>query len=77
MRISDFMELMESGELSGERIALTIGVFDGVHRGHQKIFSMLKAKGDEYGCRTMAISFSVNPKPSSAGNLDTLRLRAE
>ena len=77
MRISDFGSLLESRELSGQRMAVTIGVFDGVHKGHQRIFTTLRKMGDASSCRTMAISFSVNPKPSSAGNLDTLRLRAE
>ena len=76
MRICDFGSLLESGELRGERMAITIGVFDGVHKGHQRIFSTLKEKGAEAGCQTMAISFSVNPKPRSGGNLDTPRLRA-
>lgn len=57
-------------------IALAIGVFDGVHLGHRKIFTTLSDyKLAHPGCMTCVITFSVNPKDRNIPSLDTLRLR--
>ncbi len=77
MRIYDFGDLLRSGELSNRRTVISIGVFDGVHKGHQRVFSLLKQKAEEAGAVSLVISFSTNPKARAKGNLDTLRLRAE
>lgn len=42
--------------------ALTIGNFDGVHRGHKKILSTLRQRGRELGLPTMAILFEPQPQ---------------
>ena len=78
MEIHDFFALVNSKILKDVPIALTIGVFDGVHRGHEDIFNKVK----EYaltnpGTKTMVITFSQNPKIKGQMFVDTLRLREE
>ena len=41
---------------------LTIGNFDGIHRGHQKIIKALVAKANTLGMPSIVISFSVPPE---------------
>ena len=41
--------------------ALTIGNFDGVHLGHQKILATLKETAAEMGVPTMALTFDPHP----------------
>ncbi len=45
-----------------EEMALTIGVFDGVHPGHQHLINSLKAKADETGLLSGVITFGWHPK---------------
>ena len=76
MEIYDFGRLLSSGLLKDRRTVFSIGVFDGVHRGHHAILSALKAKAADENAVSIAITFSSNPKKGSTGNLDTLRLRS-
>lgn len=43
-------------------MAITIGVFDGVHPGHQHLIRSLKAKADEAGLISGVITFGWHPK---------------
>lgn len=43
-------------------LALSIGMFDGVHRGHQSIFSKLRTIADEKGLSTAAFTFWPHPR---------------
>lgn len=46
----------------GRRSAVTIGKFDGVHLGHQRVLERLLAEGAERGMeRTVVITFDRNP----------------
>jgi riboflavin kinase/FMN adenylyltransferase len=40
---------------------VTIGSFDGIHKGHQKIFAAVKKKADEIGGRAVAVTFDPHP----------------
>jgi len=40
---------------------LTIGVFDGVHRGHQKIIAQLTAGASQHGMPAVLLTFSPHP----------------
>ena len=42
--------------------AVTIGTFDGVHRGHQHLFLSLKAAADAENLQTCAIAFRNQPR---------------
>ena len=64
------------------RCVLTIGVFDGVHRGHQALIREAVAAGSALGLPTVLITFDPHPaevvRPGShPALLTTLRRRAE
>ena len=40
---------------------VTVGNFDGVHRGHERLLARLRAKGDAAGVPAMAITFDPHP----------------
>ena len=78
MEIHDFFALVNSKILKDVPIALTIGVFDGVHRGHEDIFNKVKEYALTHpGTKTMIITFSQNPKIKGQMFVDTLRLIEE
>ena len=52
--------LLNDGQIK-EPVAATIGVFDGVHRGHRFVLSQLVAKARERGLNTVAITFKRHP----------------
>ena len=41
--------------------AVTIGKFDGIHRGHQALISELKASAGEHGLKTVLVTFDRHP----------------
>lgn len=45
-----------------KNLVVTIGSFDGVHRGHLDIFSALKAKAKELDGESMIITFDPHPQ---------------
>ena len=52
---------MGPGVQGSERSVVTIGVFDGVHRGHQQVISRAVAVARERGLRAVAIVFDPHP----------------
>lgn len=64
------------------RCVVTIGVFDGVHRGHQQLIARAVAHGRELGLPTVLITFDPHPasvlRPGThPARLTTLTRRAE
>lgn len=55
---------------------LTVGTFDGVHRGHQDVLARLAARGAELGTRSVLVTFDPHPlevvNPSAAPALLTV-----
>ena len=56
-------------------VASTIGVFDGVHLGHQEIFRQVRAAGERLGVASAVVTFDGHPahvvRPESAPRLLT------
>ncbi|HEX5939677.1 MAG TPA: riboflavin biosynthesis protein RibF [Dehalococcoidia bacterium] len=49
-------------QANGEPSAITIGVFDGVHRGHVHLISQTRAQGDDAGLQTGVITLHPAPE---------------
>lgn len=49
------------------KAVITIGTFDGVHRGHQQIIAQLKAEAQAIGGETVIITFHPHPRLVIAG----------
>ena len=78
MKEYDFISLLNSKELRDKEAVITIGVFDGVHLGHQTLIKRVKEESIKLpSAISMVITFSSNPKPGKFRNIDTLRLRKE
>ena len=41
---------------------LTMGTFDGVHLGHQRIIEKVNEKTLEYGARSFLVTFNPHPR---------------
>lgn len=56
------------------KAVITIGSFDGVHQGHQKIISMMKSEAQSIGGETIIITFDPHPRKIVAGGIDPISL---
>lgn len=56
------LQQIEPIESSDAEICVAVGVFDGVHRGHQAVLHTLARVGEENGFECMAISFREIPR---------------
>jgi len=59
----------------GQRSVVTIGAYDGVHRGHRAVIDEVRALADQLHCRSVVLTFDRHPasivRPESAPNLLT------
>jgi riboflavin kinase/FMN adenylyltransferase len=67
---------------AGTPVALTIGNFDGVHRGHQAMLSRLMEAADDLALPAAVLTFDPHPREFFAGaeappRLSTLRAKLE
>lgn len=60
---------VHKGELPGRlnKPVISIGVFDGVHRGHAAIFSLLKMRAVESGGESVIVTFDPHPRMVTGG----------
>ena len=54
------------------RIAVTVGVFDGVHRGHQQVFRVLEETARRLGAMPVAVTFDPHPDALVSGEAPDL-----
>lgn len=52
---------LNSSELD-KPFALTIGNFDGVHKGHRKVLDYVKSKANELGLKLVVVTFNPHPQ---------------
>lgn len=61
--MSEFLARRELARIApGRRCAVTIGVFDGVHRGHQHLVRLLLDHARREGLAAVAITFNPHPR---------------
>ena len=41
---------------------LTVGTFDGVHRGHRQLIARMREMAADAGCRTVVVTFDPHPQ---------------
>ena len=59
------MKTFRDPQLAGRwapRAVAVIGKFDAVHRGHQHLIGLAKARAQEIGARTMVVTFDPHPR---------------
>jgi riboflavin kinase / FMN adenylyltransferase len=66
----------------GKKTVLTLGTFDGVHKGHQKIISELVETAKNKGCESLILTFFPHPRmvlqePSEIKLLNTIEEKSE
>ncbi len=74
MKEYDFMHLCAHPVLWQTDMSITIGVFDGLHVGHQKIIERAVQLAKENNWQSMAITFNKNPKMFAKSQLAHNRL---
>jgi riboflavin kinase / FMN adenylyltransferase len=45
-----------------QKACITVGTFDGVHRGHQGVISLMRKRADEQGLRVVVVTFDPHPQ---------------
>ena len=55
------MLIHEAGELAHRKVCLAIGVFDGVHLGHQQVLRQTLADARQHNASAVAITFDRHP----------------
>ena len=76
MEVLSFSHLV-SGKYSDIPFDLTIGVFDGMHRGHRKIIDALLDTAKKDFASSLIITFDRNPKRKGLPFLDSENMRLE
>ena len=66
MNIYSWKEFSEEKPLAGIPCAITIGVFDGVHKGHMEILRQILSQGS--GVQSVVFTFNTNPAFYFNGN---------
>ena len=71
------MQVIRDNQLSdsSKRSVVTIGAYDGVHRGHQAVIGQVRKEAQQLGCQSVVVTFDKHPasvvRPASAPKLLT------
>ncbi len=57
-----FIKGLDNYSKTSKPVVATIGTFDGIHRGHQKILSKLAEKAKEMNATPLLITFHPHPR---------------
>ena len=57
----EYVKKLDDFELKGQSV-ITLGKFDGVHRGHKKLIHRVQKIGREQGLKTVIFTFDVSPQ---------------
>ena len=52
-----------------ENTVITLGKFDGLHRGHELLMSVMFEKAKEFKLKTVAFTFSIPPRKEVSGEV--------
>ncbi|MCK6439203.1 MAG: bifunctional riboflavin kinase/FAD synthetase [Planctomycetes bacterium] len=55
------------GECRRSRPIVTVGSFDGVHMGHQRLIADMRSWADEQRCETLILTFHLHPRTFMTG----------
>ena len=61
-KLHNYRELSELPFVDTRPAAVTVGMFDGVHRGHQHILSLLTGMARQRGLRSVVVTFDQHPR---------------
>jgi riboflavin kinase/FMN adenylyltransferase len=57
------MNVFDGYKIKGDkRFVVSVGMFDGIHKGHQQLIHTMKQKAREKGIETMIFTFDVHPR---------------
>jgi riboflavin kinase / FMN adenylyltransferase len=67
------MKVLGPGERSDGACVVTVGAFDGIHRGHRVLIDEVRRRADAEGCASAVVTFDRHPaqtiRPQRAPNL--------
>jgi riboflavin kinase/FMN adenylyltransferase len=76
MLVIDWPHFLKNGLQTGENLSsMTVGVFDGVHRGHQRLIKRVVSHNAGYV--PVVITFRQNHKTEETGSLQTFQQKIE
>jgi riboflavin kinase/FMN adenylyltransferase len=60
--------------LTDKNTVLTLGTFDGIHLGHQKIIEIIKKNASSYGGKSLLVTFDPHPRSVISNNIEGLKI---
>lgn len=71
------IRITDAAALPAEDCAVTIGKFDGIHRGHQVLIDAVKDAARREGLKTVVFTFAVSPKTYLGTETEALMTQEE